>query len=115
MKIEGQGLLVRIYIGESDQWHGRPLYQQIVEVLRQRGIAGATVLRGIEGYGAKAHLHTTRILRLSEDLPVLIEVVDQDDRIRQILPELDTMVGDGLITLEPIEVIVHRSTGPESE
>ncbi len=115
MKIEGPGLLVRIYIGESDQWHGRPLYQQIVEKLRGRGIAGATVLRGIEGYGAKAHLHTTRILRLSEDLPVLIEVVDQEDRIRAILPELDTMVGDGLITLEPIEVIVHRSSSGTGE
>jgi hypothetical protein len=110
VKIEGQGYLVRIYIGESDQWHGRPLYQQIVELLRERGIAGATALRGIEGFGAKAHLHTTRILRLSEDLPVLIEAVDQEDRIRSILPELDAMVGDGLITLERVEVIVHRSS-----
>ena len=110
MKIEGPGLLVRIYIGESDQWHGRPLYQQIVERLRERGIAGATVLRGIEGYCAKAHLHTTRILRLSEDLPVVIEVLDREDRIRSVLPELDTMVGDGLITLESVEVVVHRSS-----
>ena len=86
MKIEGTGLLVRIYIGESDHLHGKPLYQAIVELLRERGLAGATVLRGIEGFGAKAHLHTTRLLRLSEDLPVLIEVVDQEDRIRAILP-----------------------------
>ena len=109
MKIEGQGLLLRIYIGESDTWHGRPLYQAIVEHLRERGLAGATVLRGIEGFGAKAHLHTTRILRLSSDLPVLVEIVDQEDRIRAVLPELDTMVGDGLITLEKVEVIAYRA------
>lgn len=109
MKIEGQGLLVRIYIGESDHWHGRPLYQAIVALLRERGLAGATVLRGIEGFGAKAHLHTSRILALSQDLPVLIEVVDQEDRIRAILPELDGMVGDGLITLERVEVVAYRA------
>lgn len=108
MRIEGQGLLVRIYIGESDQWHGKPLYQAIVAFLRDRGIAGATVLRGIEGFGAKAHLHTSRILQLSQDLPVLIEVVDQEDRLRSVLPELDGMVGDGLITLERVEVIAYR-------
>jgi PII-like signaling protein len=111
MKIEGQGLLVRMYIGESDHWHGKPLYQAIVELLRARGLAGATALRGIEGFGAKAHLHTTRLLRLSEDLPVLIEVVDQEDRIRAVLPELDAMVGDGLITLEKVEVIAYRANG----
>jgi PII-like signaling protein len=109
VKIEGQGLLLRIYIGESDTWHGRPLYQAIVEHLREKGLAGATVLRGIEGFGAKAHLHTTRILRLSSDLPVLIEIVDQEDRIRAVIPELDTMVTDGLITLEKVEVISYRA------
>jgi uncharacterized protein len=112
MKIEGVGLLVRIYIGESDQWHGKPLYQAIVELLRERGLAGATVLRGIEGFGAKAHIHTTRILRLSEDLPILVEVVDQEDRVRAILPVLDAMVGDGLITLERVEVIAYRANAP---
>jgi uncharacterized protein len=81
----------------------------IVELLRERGAAGATVLRGIEGFGARAHLHTTRILRLSEDLPVLIEVVDQEDRLRALLPELDGMVGDGLITLERVELIAYRA------
>ena len=109
MRIDGQAALARIYVGEADQWHGRPLYQAIVELLRERGAAGATVLRGIEGFGARAHLHTTRILRLSEDLPVLIEVVDQEDRLRALLPELDAMVGDGLITLEKIEVIAYRT------
>ena len=111
MRIEGQALLVRIYIGEADHHDGKPLYQAIVAFLRERGMAGATVLRGIEGFGANAHLHTTRILRLSEDLPILIEVVDQD-RIRAILPELDEMVGDGLITLEKVEVLAYRGTGP---
>jgi PII-like signaling protein len=109
VKIEGQGLLVRIYIGESDHWHGRPLYQAIVALLRERGLAGTTVLRGIEGFGANAHLHTSRILALSQDLPILIEVVDQEDRIRAILPELDGMVGDGLITLERVEVVAYRA------
>lgn len=112
MKIEGVGLLVRIYIGESDQWHGKPLYQAIVERLRERGLAGATVLRGIEGFGAKAHLHTTRLLRLSEDLPILIELVDSEERIRAALPVLDEMVGVGLITLEKVEVIAYRASGP---
>jgi PII-like signaling protein len=115
MKLEGRGLLARIYIGESDTRAGRPLYEEIVRFLRERGIAGATVLRGIEGFGAKAHLHTTRILRLSEDLPVLIEVVDQEDRLRAVLPELDAMVGDGLITIEPVEVIAYRANAHGGE
>ncbi len=114
MNIEGTGLLARIYIGESDTWHGRPLYEAIVQLLRERGLAGATVLRGIEGFGAKQHLHTTRILRLSEDLPVLIEVVDVEAKIRNILPELDAMVSGGMITLEPVEIIAYRGDGEAS-
>jgi hypothetical protein len=109
MKLEGTGLLVRIYLGESDQWHGRPLYQAIVEHLRRNGLAGATVLRGIEGFGAKQHLHSTRILSLSEDLPILIETVDTEKKIRAVLPDLDDMVADGLITLERVEIISYRS------
>jgi hypothetical protein len=89
VRITGTGLLARIYIGETDAWHGRPLYEAIVHLLRERGLAGATVIRGIEGFGAKQHLHTTRILSLSNDLPILIEVVDQEDRLRAVLPELD--------------------------
>lgn len=111
MKIEGTGLLARIYIGESDTWQGRPLYEAIVHLLRERNLAGVTVIRGIEGFGAKQHLHTTRILRLSEDLPVLIEVVDAEERVRAILPELDAMVTGGLITLEQVEVIAYRAEG----
>jgi PII-like signaling protein len=113
MKLEGRGLLARIYIGESDQWEGRPLYEAIVHLLRERGIAGATVLRGIEGFGKKARLHTTRILRLSEDLPVLIEVVDREERLRPVLTELDGMVSEGLITLEPVEIIAYRGADAE--
>ena len=114
MKLEGTGLLVRIYLGESDRWHGKPLYQAIVERLRERGLAGATVLRGIEGFGAKQHLHSTRILSLSEDLPILIEAVDADAKVRAVLPELDEMVTDGLITLEKVEVITYRASSTGS-
>ncbi|MGH2384355.1 MAG: DUF190 domain-containing protein [Candidatus Limnocylindria bacterium] len=109
MKLEGTGLLLRIYLGESDQWHGRPLYQAIVERLRERGLAGATVLRGIEGFGAKQHLHTTRLLSLSSDLPVLIEAVDSEEKIRAIIPEMDEMLGDGLITLEKVAIMAYRA------
>ncbi len=112
MRIEGPALLVRIYVGEADHRDGKPLYQAIVEFLREQRMAGATVIRAIEGFGANAHLHTARLLRLSEDLPILIEVVDQEQRIRSILPELDEMVGDGLITLEKVEVLAYRGRGP---
>ena len=108
MRIDGPALRVRIYIGESDHHQGRPLYQAIVELLRERGVAGATVVRGVEGYGAHARLHTARILRLSEDLPVIVETVDREDRLRPLLPELDALVGDGLITLEPVQVLAYR-------
>ena len=109
MKIEGAALIARIYIGESDTWHGRPLYEAVVRMLRERGLAGATVLRGIEGYGAKSHLHTTRILSLSQDLPILIEIVDEDARLRPVLAELEPMIGGGLVTLERVEVMVYRA------
>lgn len=112
MRIDGPALLARIYIGESDRWEGRPLYEAIVYLLRERGIAGATVLRGIEGYGRAARVHTAQILRLSEDLPILIEVVDNEDRLRAVLPQIDAMVDGGLITLEHVEVIAYRSPEP---
>jgi uncharacterized protein len=110
LKIEGEGRLLRIFIGESDTWHGKPLYQAIVERLRQEGLAGATVVRGIEGFGASSRLHTTRILQLSTDLPVVIEVVDSQERIDHIVPVLDAMVGDGLVTLEKVHVITYRGS-----
>lgn len=113
MKIEGKGKLLRIYIGESDKHGHRPLYQAVVEMLRTEGLAGATVLRGIEGFGAHSRLHTHRILRLSEDLPVLIEVVDTAERIEAVQPKLDEMVSEGLITIEPIEIIAYRADPPD--
>ncbi len=109
MKIEGRGLRACIYIGETHKHDGMPLYSAIVHLLHERGIAGATVLRGIEGFGRSSRIHTTRILRLSDDLPVLILVVDEEAKIRAVLPELDEMVKDGLITLEPVEGVAYRS------
>jgi PII-like signaling protein len=113
MRWEGDGTLLRIFIGESDRWHGRPLYEAIVERVREHGLAGATVIRGIEGFGATSRVHTTRILRLSTDLPVVIEIVDAKERIDEILPALDEMVGDGLITLEKVRVITYRGRQPD--
>jgi uncharacterized protein len=111
MKIEGEAMLLRIFIGESDHWKGKPLYEAIVLKAREEGLAGATVLRGLEGFGANSRIHTTRILRLSEDLPMVIELVDKEDRIRRILPQLDEMVSEGLMTLERVQVITYRHDG----
>jgi len=110
MKIEGEGKLLRIFVGESDRWHGKPLYQAIVERVRKEGLAGATVIRGIEGFGADSRLHTARILRLSENLPVLIEIVDSAEQIERILPVLDEMVGEGMVIVERVEVIAYRGS-----
>lgn len=111
MKITGSGKLLRIFVGESDRHHGRPLYEAIVHRAHELGLAGATVWRGIEGYGAASRIHTAKILRLSEDLPVLIEIVDSEDKIRSALPEFDAMMeasgGGGLITLEHAEIIKY--------
>lgn len=109
MKIEGEGLLLRVFCGESDTWHGKPLYEAIVERVRKEGMAGATVLRGIEGFGANSRIHTSRLLRLSEDLPVVIEIVDLADRIEAVMPALDEMIGEGMITLEKVQVIAYRA------
>ncbi len=103
--------LLRMFIGESDDYEGRPLYQAIVEELRRQGLAGVTVLRGIEGFGKSSHLHTAHILRLSDDLPIVIECVDTNERIEAILPTLDAMIGDGLVTTERVDVRVYRAGG----
>jgi PII-like signaling protein len=108
MKIEGQGELLRIFIGEGDRWQGRPLYEAIVLAARQQGLAGATVLRGLEGFGANSRIHTVKILRLSEDLPIVVEIVDQAERISAFLPQLDSMVTEGMITLEKVNILVYR-------
>jgi PII-like signaling protein len=108
MKTEGAGQLLRIFIGESDRWEGHQLYEAIVLKARESGLAGATVLRGLEGFGAHSLIHTTKILRLSEDLPIVVEIVDREERIAQFLPELDRMVGEGLITLENVRILAYR-------
>ena len=113
-RLEGEGKLLRIFVGESDTWHGKPLYQAIVERVRAEGLAGATVVRGIEGFGADSHLHTSRILRLSEDLPVVIELVDTAERIDAVLPLLDEMVTEGMVTLESVHIVAYRAAPPTS-
>ncbi len=109
MRLEGEGQLVRIFVGDSDRWHGKPLYEEIVRRMRDEGLAGATVVRGVEGFGASSHLHSARILRLSEDLPLVIEIVDTEEHIQRILPILDEMVTDGLVTIEKVHVITYRA------
>lgn len=109
MKIEGEAKLLTIYIGEHDHYHHRPLYQAIMEMLRKKGFAGATVLRGIEGFGKSSRIHTASILRLSEDLPIVIEVVDKAERIDSVLPVIDEMVTEGLVTVQDVHVMIYRS------
>ena len=109
-RLEGDGTLLRIFIGESDRWHGKPLYEAIVVAARECGLAGATVIRGIEGFGADSHLHTARILRLSEDLPIVVEIVDTPEHIDRFLPRLDEMVSDGMVTTERVHVLTYRSS-----
>jgi len=118
MKIEGEGKRLRIYIGESDRLDGEPLFEAIVRAAREVGLAGATVLKGIEGFGASSRIHTARILRLSEDLPVVIEIVDRPGRVESFLPDLDRMIGEGLVTLEDVHVVTYRARdedGPQEE
>lgn len=105
MKLPEEGKLLRIFIGEDDTFHGKPLFEAIVLKARELNLAGATVLRGIMGYGANSRLHTSKILRLSEDMPVIIEIVDTEDKISEILPFLDEHVTEGLITMEKIQII----------
>ena len=99
-EIEGEQILMRIFIGESDQWERRPLHAALVELFRAKGLAGATVLRGVAGFGPNSVLHTAGILKLSADLPMIIEVVDSQEHLDAVLPEVDRMMGGGLITME---------------
>jgi len=112
MQLPHDSLLLRIFIGESDRFEGRPLYEAIVLKAREAGLAGATVLRSPMGYGANSRLHTAKILRLSNDLPMIIEIVDEEEKINAFLPVLDRMMGGGLVTLEKIRVIHYRHQSP---
>jgi PII-like signaling protein len=114
MKLEGPALRLTIFVGESDQWHHRPLYTEIVHRAHAIGLAGASVLRGVEGYGASNHIHTTRLLSLSDDLPVAVIIVDTEERIRAFLPQLDELISEGLAIVDLVEVIryVGRAGGP---
>jgi len=104
-RLEGDQLLMRIFIGESDRWEGRPLYKALLELFRKEGLAGATVLRGVAGFGATSVLHTDSLLCLSQDLPLVLEVVDTDRKVEEILPRLDEMLQGGMVTLEKARVI----------
>lgn len=108
MKLPENGLLLRIFIGEADTYHGKALYEQIVLKARELHLAGATVIRGIMGFGADSRLHSAKILRLSEDLPIVIELVDTEENLNKIMPFLDETVQEGLITMEKVKVIKYR-------
>ncbi len=114
MKIPCEAELLRIFIGEKDRYKGKPLFEAIVQLAREKGMAGATVLRGMLGFGADSHMHTAKILRLSEDLPVVIEIVDQPEKIAKLLPDLDQMIEDGLVTQEKVRMTVYRNTKKKS-
>lgn len=109
MDADTQAVLLRIFIGESDHWHGKPLHLAIVEKAREQGLAGATVLRGIEGFGARSVIHTARILELSSDLPIVVEIVDTEDKINSFLDTAAEMVSQGLATREAVRIVFYRS------
>ncbi len=113
MVLPQEGHLLRIFIGESDKHEGSPMYEWIVRQARRQGLAGATVLRGVEGYGAHSRLHTAKILRLSEDLPIVIEIIDTRDKIEAFLPIIDAAIPEGLATIEKVEIRFYRSGGKE--
>jgi uncharacterized protein len=112
MKIEGAALRLSIFVGEGDRWHHKPLFTEIVHRAHRAGLAGASVLHGIEGYGASSRIHTSRLLSLSEDLPVLVIIVDGEEKIRAFLPQLDELVTEGLVIVDPVQVIRYVGREP---
>ncbi|GIV59829.1 MAG: hypothetical protein KatS3mg043_0918 [Rhodothermaceae bacterium] len=115
MKLPDEGILLRVFIGESDRHEGQALYHAIVQKARALNLAGATVMRGIEGFGAASRIHTARILRLSEDLPVVIEIVDTEEKIMELMPFLDETVKEGLVTMEKVRIIRYRHGREEGD
>ncbi len=115
MQLPSESELLRIFVGESDKHQGRPLYEVIVGEARKRGMAGATVVRGVLGFGANSRIHTAKILRLSEDLPMIIEIVDTPARIAEFLPFLDGVIQEGLVTLEKVRIVAYRHQPPQSQ
>lgn len=111
METIDDGRLLRIYVGEDETVAGQPLHEAILELMRRRGLAGATVIRGMAGFGRSSVVHTARFLRMSEDLPVLVEAVDTAEKIEAIVPELDELIADGLMTIEKVEVHLYRGSG----
>lgn len=107
MSLAGTATRLSIFVGDSDTWHHKPLYTEIVHRAHAAGLAGATVLHGIEGYGAANLVHTTRVLSLTEDLPVVIVIVDNEDAIRAFLPQLDELISEGMVIIDPVEVVRH--------
>lgn len=114
MKIPTEGKLLRVFVGEADRWEGQPLYEAIVLEAKREGLAGATAIKGFMGFGCKSHLHTAKLLRLSADLPIIIEIVDSEEKIAGFLPKLERMVQEGLITLEKIHVVMYRANGAQA-
>lgn len=115
MKHRTEGILLRIFVGESDMYEGKPLYEWIALRARELDIAGATVLRGVMGYGANSRLHSAKILRLSEDLPLVIEIVDTEEKLEKLLPELDKVVREGMITMEKVRMIKYTANSSPKE
>lgn len=109
MRLEGPATRLTIFVGESDRWHHRPLYTEIVHRAHAAGLAGASVMRGIEGFGATSRIHTTRLVSLGEDLPVAIVIVDSADRIDAFLPQLEELIGDGLVIIDPVRVVRYAT------
>jgi PII-like signaling protein len=107
-RLDGQVTRLTIYVGESDTWHHKPLYTELVHRAHAAGLAGASVFRGIEGFGSSNRVHTSRLLSLSEDLPVAVVIIDSHDRVTSFLPEVDEIVGEGLVTLDEVTVVMHR-------
>src|SRR6476620_7376767 len=115
MRTEGQAHLLRIFVNESDRWEGRAVYEAIVRSAREQGLAGATAVRAIEGYGAAGRIHSVKVLHLSEDVPIVVEIIDRPERVAAFLPTVDELVTEGVVTVEPIHTFTYRRDGSQTE